>query len=211
MQATINPQPGNVSLPASMADELERIRFSLALIEQKISGAATPPFWYTAAADFSGIVSFSPTAARLESTVPVSILTNAQTQMTFNTTVYDTASMTTGLGTVASALTAPATGVYICGGTLGFGDGISTGIAGNFRLRLRMLRLNGSFLEIASNQIDSTFTPSEPKLLTVETVKHFQKGDLLQMTVVQTDGNPTSPTSNAIANPALWMAMVARG
>jgi hypothetical protein len=63
MRATTDPLPlGGISLPTALNDELQRLRFQIALIKQRMAGATTPPFWYTATTEFSNAVSFPPTA-----------------------------------------------------------------------------------------------------------------------------------------------------
>lgn len=197
---------GAVSLPAGLSDELQRIRYVIAEIKQKIAGAATPPFWYTATGDFSDAVQLSPTACRIEQSAPADIPSNAFTQVPFDTTIYDTT------GTMATltgdAIIAPVTGVYIVGGTLAYGDGVSDGPAGDAQLAVVLDPVVGSDVFIAFDQV---FTSTgQPKALNVETVKHFNAGDRVELWTSQDDGSTKQFIATTDARPALWMALVGR-
>lgn len=207
MRATSAPVVnGELSLPLSLGDELERIRYVVAEIKQKIAGAALPPFWYTATGDFSSAVNLSPSACRIEQTAPADIPSATLTQVPFDTMIYDTT------GTMASltgdAIIAPVKGVYIVGGTLAYGDGVSDGPAGDAQLALILHPTVGSDVFIAFDQV---FTSTgQPKALNVETVKHFNAGDRVQLFTSQDDGSTKQFIATTDARPALWMALVGR-
>lgn len=204
MQATTAPLNGTtLDLPASLGDEIERIRYQIALIKAKISGATTPPFWYTAAADFSNGVSFAPTACRMEQSTGVDCVSGFVTNFPFNVTVYDTASMHAVLGPIA-----PADGVYICGATLGFGDGVTQGPDDLFELRLQKFS-SPTTTVLAVNAIFSS--TDQPAAITVETVARFTKGQQLRVGVFQNSGSTKQPIHEPDSRPAVWMALVGRG
>jgi hypothetical protein len=204
MQATVAPiTGGTLSLPAALKDDILRLRYQIALIKAKISGATTPPFWYTATADFSNGVSFSPTACRMEQSSGVDCISGFVTNMPFNTTIYDTASMHAVLGPIA-----PADGVYICGASLGFGDGVTQGPDDLFELRLQKFS-SPSTTVIATNAIFSS--TDQPAAITVETVCRFTKGQQLRVGVFQNSGSTKQPIHETDSRPAVWMALVGRG
>ena len=203
MQLTHTPLvAGVVSLPASLGDEIERMRYQIALIKQKIAGAATPPFWYTATAEFTSAVQLAPTAARVEAhTAAQGIPHNTFTQVIFGTTIYDHGGVA-----ASSLLRAPVDGVYICGTTLGF-TAIPTGTLVEVLLRMTHSATNR---DIAGNAVYAT--TNETIFVTVETVKRLQAGDTLQTLVYQSSGVTQSLFVNStIQCPALWMALVGRG
>lgn len=205
MQATTAPAPaGVVSLPVALSDELQRLRFVIAEIKQKIAGAATPPFWYQATAGFTNAVMLVPTACRLEEAAAQNVPSGAETTVQFDTKIYDTASMAS-----TPFIVCQATGDYICGGTLGFGDGATTGPTGDFWIQLNLAR-GATIFKLASQHRYSG--SGVPKAASVETVKRFIQGDLLFLTVFQNSGSTQSPTNSlTLGRPALWMSMVARG
>jgi len=205
MQLTASPLAagGAFDLPASLSDEIERLRYQIALVKQKISGAATAPFWYDATADFSDGVAFPPTAARLEMSATQTIIGNVLQPVSFNTAIYDTASLRSG-----NALVAPADGVYAIGGTLGFGDLETTGIDGYFELRIRAIAgTTTSYL--AANAIYSA--TDQPKVLTVDTIARLTAGTSVNLIAFQNSGANQVPINNVSVRPAFWMALVGRG
>lgn len=213
MQLTAAPTSGvTLSLPTALKDEIERLRFEIAKIKQTLAGAATPPFWYTAAADFTNFISLSPAAARLEQSTNVQIASNIPTTMTFNTVIYDTASLAAHDAGVAgtASFKIPADGTYIVGATLAFGDGVTDGPQGNFLVELQLVHPPATTTVIAADQIWSGAS-SEPKSIVVETVKRCQLGDSIFCIVTQTDGTPKSPVTQPDSRPAFWIALVGRG
>lgn len=193
MQLETNPAPlGVVSLPASLAAELERLRFALKTCKRIIAGSA-PAHWYTAMASFSSELALAATAARQELHTPGPITPSLVTTLQWDTTAYDT------VGTIVTldGLLVPADGVYILGGTLRF----INALAGDYRLTL----IRGDDA-VASNQYITTV--ARAKGLTVETVAHCTAGELISLQVYQTSGAFQTPTTAPF--PALWMALVGR-
>ncbi len=210
MQATTSPVTGAgaLVLPASLGDEIERIRFQIARIKQQMSGASgAPPFWYTAAADFSNGVQLAPTAARLEQTIAQSIPSGVFTRVTFQTTSYDTATLVSG-----STFVAPVDGVYIVGGTLAFGDGVTQGPTGDFYLIIQCGGTPPGLIQtqnVAAGEVYSAV--DQPKALNVEGVVRLTAGTVVRLMVFQNTGTPKQTLLDQDARPAMWMALVGRG
>jgi hypothetical protein len=201
MDRETDPFPSGVlSVPSSMADELERLRYALSTIKAYMSSGTRPAHWYTAVTSFSNFVSFPPTACRMEQATAQSIVSGANIILLWDTTIYDTVGTMAGM----TGLKAPASGTYIVGACVGFGDGVTQGPIGDFRLTL--LR---DATAIGTDQIDSD-SIAMPKSISVETVAHFAAGALLKARVFQTNGTTKTPVSESDARPAIWMAMVAR-
>lgn len=198
MNLETNPLPnGVISLPAALSNEFERLRFVLTGLKSAISGGSIP-HWYTPFSTVS-FASLKPAAARMERATPFAILDNTNTNMPWDTTIYDT------VGSIATpaGLVAPVDGTYIVGATMGLGDAVSTGPSGNFRLTLlRDTEAIGS-----ENGLTST---SVPKGLNVETVAHFNANSVLAVQMFQNSGTSKTPTSNADFRPAVWMALIGR-
>ena len=204
MQATHAPVTNfagtALSLPASLGDENERIRYQLARIKQKMAGAATPPFWYTAVDSFSAGVTFPPTAARVEQTAAISVPNNTLTQLTFNSTVYDTAFLVQPL----SLLRAPLTGVYTIGATIGFDNML----VGSQMIATLRITSGATTTDVASSIIYTV--DDSAQAITVETVKRLQAGDTLKLMVFQNTGSARQ-VFVAFFNPAMWMSLTGGG
>lgn len=198
--APTNTSGSVLSLPASLGDEIERLRYQIARIKQKMAGAATPPFWYTAAAEFTNAVQLHPTAARVEQSAAISIPDNTFTQVTYDSTIYDTALL---VGTL-SVLRAPVDGVYICGAQFAF-ESLGAGL---FEVLLRITTPAAVNRDIAANAVYGTTATA--RAITVETVKHLNAGDSLQTLVLQQSGS-AQPAYIALTRPAMWMSLVGRG
>ena len=191
---------GTVSLPASLSDELERIRFVLSQIKALMSSGTPPAHWYTALSGFSDFTSFPAVAARLELHSAQQIQSGVESTVAFDTVAYDTV----GGMAVRATIFAPVTGVYIVGGVLGFGDGVSQGPAHNFYLILRRGTTTFAKENIESSSI------SMPKVISITGLIKLTAGDLLTMAVFQNDGTTKTPTSETGARPSLWAALIGR-
>jgi hypothetical protein len=207
MNIETDPDPGGtVSLPASLSDEFERVRFVLTGVKKALSAGTAPPHWYTELAGFSNFVSPAPAAARREQTVAQPIPNNVPTPIVWDTTIYDTVGTMAG----ASGLTAPVAGTYIVGAVLGFGDGVSMGPSGDFLMELqRVLTSANTTALIALDEVFSNTTPM-PKAISVETIAHFEANDVLKLFVLQTSGSTKTAIVQPNARPAIWMALVGR-
>jgi hypothetical protein len=193
---------GAPSLPASLSDEVERIRFVLSDLKKFISSGTKPPHWYTKMGAFSAFISFPMVAARLEQTSAQIIQSGQETIVGFDTPAYDST------GTMAAtppSMKAPDTGMYIVGATLAFGDGVTVGPQGDFRLALKRNLVD----RIAEDEL-FTGTEDGPKALTVEALARFVKNDTLDVTVLQSTGTSKQTSIDANFRPAMWMAFIAR-
>lgn len=209
MQIEVDPAPlGIPSLPAALSGELERLRFALTTLKKIISAGTMPAHWYTAIGDFSSSILLPVVACRRELSGGQAIPNNTPTTVNFNTTVYDTTgTMVDG----AASIKAPVEGTYLVGGTLGFGDGATTGPSGDFQLTLRQEILSGdtvTLTPIATNQVFSL--SSIPKYLTVETIARFTVDRGVSLRVLQSNGSTKNTIATAEAKPALWMALIGR-
>lgn len=220
MNLEANPAPGNVvSLPSALSDEFERIRFVLSDMKAAISAGTPPDHWYTETDTFADFISFPTTAARLELNGVQSVISGSELiNVLFDTTVYATVPGMVGpKATLPGTLIAPATGVYIVGACLPFGDGISTGPTGDMKLTLRRLGpapvtaadLLSPTTAIAVDQVYSGAT-AMPKTIVVETIAKFTAGQALMAFAFQSSGSSQTITTNATLRPALWMAMIGR-
>lgn len=190
---------GSASLPASLSDEIERLRYVLAQIKGFI-GSGTHPHWYEKTGNFAAFVSFPTVACRIEQTVSQQIISGVESFVNFDSKLYDT------LGTMATPprITIPATGVYIIGAALGFGDGISQGPHNDFRLRLK------SDTTVIAAENSYTGTTAGPKAISIATIAKLTVNSKLSLFVFQNDGTTKSPSTEADARPALWCAMIGR-
>lgn len=203
MQATTNPYTTAPSLPASLADEFERIRYVIADIMQKLTGVTTAPYWYDAIDDLGASITLPSAAARAEMSLSQGVPSGTFTDLTFDTSIYDTASIKSG-----NRLKAPVDGVYICGATARFGNGTTTGPAGDFRMRLRHDQpFIGTYFGEASIY-SALATP--PKSITVEAAFKFLKGEFFAVEIYQDSGAFQATFADATIRPAIWMALVGR-
>jgi hypothetical protein len=196
---------GEVSLPASTADELERIRYVLTQIKKLINAGVAPAHWYIPVNATSTGMSFPAVACRREMATAQPIPHNVSTRILFDTTVYDTGFIASGRGLLINL-----DGVYAVGATLGFGDGATMGPTGDFTLTISVANISTGIQVVTplATQECFTFSTAAPKALTVETTAHFTKGEYVQAYVTQTDGSTKLPTTQTDARPAIWMAMV---
>jgi hypothetical protein len=204
---------GSVSLPASTADELRRIRYVLTKLKGAINAGTDPAFWYVPVSGASAFISFPAVGCRREQAHAQAIQGNGDVvRIGFDTTIYDT------VGTLAHGLgiLVPVTGLYAVGCTAGFGDGATTGPAGDFTLSLAMLVPAGvatayapaGVTNLAQNEIDTGATQA-PKALTAEATAKIPAGSVVQAYVSQTSGTTKNFISQADARPAIWLALVA--
>lgn len=204
MQMNLETSPGSTaspSLPASLSDEIERLRYVYSDLKRFMASGTRPPHWYTATGGFTAFISFPMVAARVEQATAQGIPTGVETVVSFDTLVYDS------LGTIATlpSLKAPDTGVYIVGATLAFGDGLTLGPQNDFRLALKR-----NLVDYIGEDQQYTGATSGPKAITVEALARFAKNDTLDATVFQSDGTTKSPAIDSDFRPAMWMAMIAR-
>lgn len=199
---TTNAAGTALSLPTVLKDEHERLRYQIALIKQKISGAATPPFWYTPTSAFTDGVQLSPTAARLELATAQSIPDNTFTAVAYDTLLYAYPDAATVVS--LATLRAPVDGVYICGASFAL-ESIGAGL---FQLMLRTITPTSVTRDIAANAIYGTTATA--RAITVETVKRLTAGTRMFTLVLQQSGS-AQPAYIALARPAMWMSLVGRG
>lgn len=202
MQLQSNPAPGGVvTLPAALSNELQQLRYTLALLKSLISSGTFPAFWYTTVASYSGSIGLPMIAIRREITVTYGIPNNIVTTLTFDTTVYDT-------GNYGALLTAPVTGTYAVGAVVAFGDGASSGGDGDFLLTLNRVDPTASTTFAIGSERDDTNAIAGPKALCARTVAKFTAGQQLAVAVSQSSGSTKNLTVDTNARPAVWMALI---
>jgi hypothetical protein len=185
-QTTLDPAPANVpAIVASIALELEQLRFVLADIDTGINLGVPPAFWYTPVnTPTSGSVETYGAAVSKTST---SVPRNTIVLVSFNTTTYDTngpdGSPFFSLG-APTVFTAPVRGIYLIHGT---GQWSTPTLLAGLTEAVSIVR-NGSQI-LAQTIIDSTSV--DPGNMEVSTEYLLEAGDTVSLALFQlADINP---------------------
>lgn len=209
MNLTTDPAPaGVVSLAASMADELERLRFTLAAIKAAISAGTAPAQWYTATADGSFFPVLPTTAARMNAATTRTINSGATPTAIAWTVATETVYATPSSMATVIGLRAPTDGIYLVGARCSFGNITTTGPTLDARIVLRREELvvdTVDIQDIASQNVQSGGA-GVPKSLCVEAIVQIAEGRRFSVAIAQTSGVAVAVTEG----PSLWAALVGK-
>lgn len=206
MQTTVDPFVGGaVNLPASLTDEVERLRFTLAQVKQRLIAATTPPQWYEPIAGTSPGVFLPPTAVRRELNQQTAIPSGADALCPFNVSIYNY-----GISASASGIIIPVTGNYLVGASVGLGDGAGSTPSGVFRVMLTRDPAGAGARRTFAARTINTGADAVDRVCVVETVARLNLNDTFNVFVFQTTGSSRLLTVNATVRPAVWLALIGR-